>query len=144
MIKTFSFIAGICLILSFSCENSTSSTRVQIAASKSEDGLVGDWEQQFTSHDKNSNNQLDAEERNSKAPKLGYNWFRFQPDGSCLYDKQVKFKGVYEVVEKNKKKILNIRNKEGQYIAHYNIAELNKDELVLKHDGAFMVFKRTN
>jgi hypothetical protein len=56
-----------------------------------------------------------------------------------LRDKDVQFKGTYEIEEKNGTKKLVISG--GDNI-RYTITELTDKELILGSDGAFMVFKR--
>ena len=104
-------------------------------------GITGEWEQQYTCFDKNSNYKLDPEEKKASGTRLGFDWFRFNTDGSCLRDKDVKFKGTYEIQEKNGKKKLVIQGGDN---LRYTIAELTDKELVLGTDGAFIVFKRVN
>lgn len=102
-------------------------------------GIVGEWDQQYTCFDKNGNLQLEPEEKTPSGTRLGFNWFRFNADGSCLRDKDVKFTGTYKVEEKNDNKYLII---EGGDNLRYTIAELTTQELILGKDGAFIVFKR--
>jgi hypothetical protein len=100
-------------------------------------GLVGDWEQQYTCFDTNGNNKLDAEEKKPSNTRTGFDWFRFNSDGSCLRDKDMKFKSTYEVKEKGNTKELMIQNVHG-----YQIVELTEQELILGAEGAFIVFKK--
>ena len=101
-------------------------------------GIVGEWEQIYTCFDKNGNYKLEPEEKKASGVSLGFNWFRFNADGSCLRDKDVKFKGTYSIQEKNGKKLVI----EGGDNLRYTIAELTDKELILGSDGAFIVFKR--
>ena len=116
-------------------------TEPSSASSTSQHGIVGEWEQQYTCFDKNGNYKLEPEEKKSSDTRLGFNWFRFNADGSCLRDKDVQFKGTYTIQEKNGNKKLVI---EGGDNLKYSIEELNDKELVLGADGAFIVFKRVN
>lgn len=102
-------------------------------------GIVGEWEQQYTCFDKNGNYKLEPEEKQASGTHLGFDWFKFSVDGTCLRDKDIKFKGTYEVQEKNGKKKLLIS---GGDKLHYTITELTERELILGSDGAFIVFKR--
>jgi hypothetical protein len=101
--------------------------------------IVGEWEQQYTCFDKNGNYKLEAEEKKASGTHLGFDWFKFNADGSCLRDKDIKFKGTYEIQEKNGNKKLVIQ---GGDKLRYSITELTGKELILGTDGAFIVFKR--
>ena len=102
-------------------------------------GIVGEWDQQYTCFDKNGNYQLEAAEKKQSGTKLGFNWFLFKNDGSCLRDKDIKFTGTYEIQEKNGKKKLMIHGGDN---LRYTIHDLSDKELILGTDGAFIVFKR--
>src|SRR5688572_1669828 len=102
-------------------------------------GIVGEWEQQYTCFDKNSNYKLEPEEKLASGTRLGFDWFRFNSDGSCLRDKDMKFKGTYSVQEKSGTKKLLIESSDN---LRYTIIELTDKELILGSDGAFIVFKR--
>lgn len=101
--------------------------------------LIGEWEQQYTYFDKNGNYKLEADEKNPSNTRLGFDWFKFNADGSCLRDKEVKFKSTYEIQEKGDTKKLIIHNVHG-----YTITELTDKELILGAEGAFIVFKKIN
>jgi len=101
--------------------------------------IVGEWEQQYTSFDKNGNYELEPEEKKASGTKLGFDWFKFNADGSCLRDKDVKFEGAYEIQEKGNTKKLVI---EGGDNLRYTITQLTDQELILGADGAFIVFKK--
>jgi hypothetical protein len=118
---------------------STSSNSAIENTSAQQGGIVGEWEQQFTCHDKNNNYTLEADERNPAPNMLGFDYFRFNADGSCVRDKDIRFKGTYEIVEKGEKKKLLIH---GGDKLKYNIESLTNTELVLGMNGAFMVFRR--
>lgn len=102
--------------------------------------IVGEWEQQYTCFDKNGNHKLEPEEKTPSGTRLGFDWFRFNADGTCLRDKAVKFKGTYEVVKKNDTRKLVIQGGDN---LRYTITELTDKELILATNGAFIVFKRT-
>ena len=140
------------LILLISCGSSTAEKKYAVepivnnasglsAGTQQGNGIAGEWEQQYTCFDKNSNYKLDPEEKKASGTRLGFDWFRFNTDGSCLRDKDVKFKGTYEIQEKNGKKKLVIQGGDN---LRYTIAELTDKELVLGTDGALIVFKRVN
>ena len=69
---------------------------------KQQGGIVGEWEQQYSAFDKNGNYKLEPEEKKASGTNLGFNWFKFNADGTCLRDKEIKFKGTYEVQEKKR------------------------------------------
>ena len=104
-------------------------------------GIVGQWEQQYTCFDKNGNYKLEPEEKQPSDTRLGFNWFQFKADGSCLRDKDLKFEGTYEIEEKNGTRKLVIKGGDN---LRYTITELTANELILGADGAFIVFKRVN
>lgn len=106
---------------------------------KQKNTIVGEWEQQYTCFDKNGNYKLEPAEKKPSGTKLGFNWFVFKADGSCLRDKDIKFEGTYEIQEKNGNKKLVIHGGDN---LRYTIDELNDKELILGADGAFLVFKR--
>ena len=101
--------------------------------------IVGEWEQQYTAFDKNGNYKLEPEEKKASGTHLGFNWFKFNADGSCLRDKEIRFKGNYELIEKNNTKKLYIRGGDN---LRYTIVECTDRELILGSDGAFIIFKR--
>jgi hypothetical protein len=106
-------------------------------SSPQNDDIIGEWEQEYTCYDKNGNYKLDAEEKKPSNTKVGFDWFRFNADGSCLRDKEVKFKSHYEIQNKGDTKELKIQN-----VHNFTIIELTDKELILGGDGAFMVFKK--
>ena len=111
----------------------------QAVPASSGNGIVGEWEQQYTCFDKNGNYKLEPDEKKPSNTNLGFNWFRFNADGSCLRDKDIQFKGSYKIQVENGKKTLLI---EGGDNLRYSIAELTDKELILGYSGAFIVFKR--
>ena len=108
-------------------------------ASQQGNGIVGEWEQQYTCFDKNGNYKLEPEEKKASGTRLGFDWFKFNEDGSCLRDKDAKFKGTYSIQEKSGTNKLVI---EGGDKLRYTIIELTEKELILGSDGTFIVFKR--
>jgi hypothetical protein len=117
-------------------DNSSATSNINTGQHKD---IAGEWEQQYTCFDKNGNYKLDAEEKGPSNTRLGFDWFRFNADGSCLRDKNVKFKGTYSIQEKGSTKKLVI---EGGDNLRYTIHELTDKELILGSDGAFIIFKR--
>jgi hypothetical protein len=99
--------------------------------------IVGEWEQQYTCYDKNGNNKLDPEEKKPSNTRVGFDWFRFNADGSCLRDKEVKFKSTYEIQNKANTKELMVHNVHG-----FTIVELTDEELILGAEGVFIVYKK--
>jgi hypothetical protein len=138
----------ILVILLISCGNSNEKKNsetepvVANASAPSNDsqqvnGIVGEWEQQYTCFDKNGNYKLEPEEKKPSNTRVGFDWFRFNADGSCLRDKEVKFKSTYEIENKANTKELIIHN-----VHDFTIIELTDKELILGGDGAFMIFKK--
>lgn len=112
---------------------------IQSAPASPGNGIVGEWEQQYTCFDKNGNYKLEPDEKKPSNTNLGFNWFRFNADGSCLRDKDIQFKGTYTIQEENANKILMIQGGDN---LRYSIAELTNKELILGYSGAFIVFRR--
>lgn len=102
-------------------------------------GIIGEWSQEYVCFDKNGNYKLEPEEKKPSGTHLGFDWFKFDADGSCQWDKDVKFKGTYEIQEKGSNKKLAIQ---GGDKLRYTISELSDKELILGSGGAFIVFKR--
>jgi len=122
----------------------TESIAVNASASSNEtqqSDIVGEWNQDYVCFDKNGNYKLEPDEKKASGTHLGFDWFKFNADGTCLRDKDIKFKGTYSVQEKNGTKKLVI---EGGDKLRYTIIELTGKELILGSDGAFIVFKRIN
>lgn len=138
-------------IVSISCGSNRSKTNAteqpiakNVAATSNEtqqSGIIGEWEQQYTCFDKNGNYKLEHEEKIPSNTRLGFDWFRFNTDGTCLRDKGVKFKGTYEILEKGSTKKLLIHGGDN---LRYTIIELTGKDLVLGSNGAFIVFNRIN
>ncbi|HEX5654004.1 MAG TPA: lipocalin family protein [Chitinophagaceae bacterium] len=112
---------------------------IQSAPASPGNGIVGEWEQQYTCFDKNGNYKLEPDEKKPSNTNLGFNWFRFNADGSCLRDKDIQFKGTYTIQEENANKILMIQGGDN---LRYSIAELTNKELIIGSSGAFIVFRR--
>jgi len=140
---------AISLLLVLSCANSNSKNEPPTKAAtentvtspgeSQQRKLIGEWEQRYSYADKNGNNKLDAEEKTASNTRLGFDWFKFNADGSCLRDKEMKFKSTYEIQNKGESKNLVILN-----VHNFTITELTDKELILGSGGAFIVFKRIN
>lgn len=102
-------------------------------------GIVGEWEQKFSCFDKNGNYRLDADEKKPADTTIGFDWFRFNADGTCQWDKDIKWEGTWSIDETTSKKKVMIK---GGDSFKYSIEELTDEELVLGASGAFNVFKR--
>lgn len=103
--------------------------------------IIGEWEQQYTCFDKNGNYKLEPDEKIPSNTRLGFDWFRFNADGSCLRDKDVKFKATYEIQDKGITRKLLIQGGDN---LRYTIIELTEKELILGANGSFIVFRRIN
>lgn len=112
------------------------------AKAQNDTGLVGEWEQVSAVSDMNGNGSLEMEERSGKKMKLGFNYFQFHIDGSCVRDSDLKFNGSYEVEEKGGSKKLNIQTDPPGETYSYNIIGDVRDELVLMASGIFLIYKR--
>jgi hypothetical protein len=83
--------------------NENSKTATATAATSNEDQsangtVTGEWQRIQSGYDKNNNGSLDAEEVMSTKSLLdGYDYFKFMSNGKCVYDKDIKFDGVYVV-----------------------------------------------
>jgi hypothetical protein len=145
MNRSINYLFTLGFIALLSCGNSGSekktagNTVAGNAALRSGNEIVGEWNQQYTCFDKNGNYKLEPEEKKPSNTKLGFDWFRFNEDGSCLRDKDVKFKGTYEIQEKNGTKKLLIHGGDN---LRYTIVELTGNELILGSGVAFIVFKK--
>jgi hypothetical protein len=111
----------------------------QATSTSPDNGIVGEWRQDYVCFDKNGNHKLEPEEKKSSNTHLGFDSFRFTADGTCLRDKDVQFKRTYSIQEKNGTKKLVI---EGGDNIRYSIEELTDKELAFCSHGAFIVFKR--
>ena len=102
-------------------------------------GVVGEWEQQYSAVDSNGNSRLEPGEKIPSGTHRGFNWFQFNSDGSCLGDKDKKFRGAYTIRIKGETRKLVIY---GGMKLRYDIVEITQKELILGTDGIFIVFKR--
>ena len=145
----FNHLCLLIFILLIGCGNSNTDKKVEdnlikanadVSSGETQQGeIAGEWEQLYTCFDKNGNYKLEPEEKKASGTKLGFDWFKFNADGSCLRDKDVKFKGTYEIQERNGIKKLVIQGGDN---LRYTIVELSEKELILGADGAFIVFKK--
>ena len=148
----------LCLIslsLIASCSNTASDKKAEdkkeeptaekSTGKKDDTGIVGAWTQEFTCFDKNGNLILDPEERVPAEYKNGFNWFRFNDDGTCERDSDLKLKGTYNVEGTGAKRELLITPTSGMgsEVYKYTIQGDIKNELVLSGMGTFMIFKRS-
>src|SRR5687767_8008496 len=78
-------------------ENSAALNVISSNVAGQQNGIVGEWEQQYTAFDRNGNYKLDPDEKKASGTRLGFDWFRFNADGSCLRDRDIKLKGTYEI-----------------------------------------------
>lgn len=104
--------------------------------------IIGAWIQKSTHTDDNNNKVLDEAERQKEGPGLGFDYFLFKNDGSCLRDKDMRFNGTYDISEKNGERILQIQNDPPGETYKYAIIGPVNDEMVLHSSGAFLVFKK--
>ncbi len=102
-------------------------------------GIVGEWKQEYSFFDLNNNNTPDPEEKKPSPSRVGFDWFQLNSDGSCLWDKDIKFKGTYTVEEQNGKRKLLLHGGDN---LRFIIYELSGNEMIVGKDGAFMLFKR--
>jgi hypothetical protein len=105
-------------------------------------GIVGEWEQTMSCFDKNGNSLLDPEERVPAELGLGFNYFQFNADGTCLRDSDLKLKGSYVLKDQGAKTKLEIHTEPMVETYTYQVLGALQDELILLASGAFMVFKR--
>ena len=92
-------------------------------------GLMGEWEAVLVTGDHNSNGILDPEER-EKGFTTYQSYLRFKPDGTCEFTIS-RNKAVYEIVEKNGHKSIEIIVSDGSRISQGRIISLQPDELQL-------------
>jgi hypothetical protein len=108
----------------------------------SDNPIIGEWDQIYAVFDQNGNALLEPEERNGTKSNLGFNYFQFNSDGSCLRDKDVKFEGTWEIVEKDGKRKLHVTVNGFGETYKYTIMDPVTNELLLYSSGVFMIFKR--
>ena len=149
MKKYFFYLVLILSAIYSSCNNNSNATGQKAEIKREEittdshpgaqsNAIVGEWKQQYTYFDKNGNYKLEPEEKKPSDTKLGFKWFQFNADGSCIRDSDLKFKSTYSIQEQNGTKKLLI---EGGDNLRYTITELTDKELILGSGGAFIVFK---
>jgi hypothetical protein len=106
--------------------------------------LVGEWEQKFSSMDRNDDGELQDSEKVPAEYKVGFNYFEFRENGECFRDSDLKLPGTYEVKTEGGEQVLYIHNTQGMMSEtyRYNIESLSANELVLSESGAFLIFTR--
>lgn len=104
--------------------------------------IIGAWLQKSAHYDDNNNNVLDEAERQKEGPALGFDYFLFKNDGSCLRDKDMRFNGTYDIIEKNGERTLQIQTDPPGETYKYTIIGPVNDEMVLHNSGVFLVFKK--
>jgi hypothetical protein len=74
---------------------------------KSDEGIVGEWKRVAYGEDKNNNKILDDNEVSDKPGLKGYDYYNFMSNGKCIYDKDMKFEGTWEIkMYKNRNSIM--------------------------------------
>lgn len=90
---------------------------------------MGEWETILVTGDHNSNGVLDPQER-EKGFSTYKDYLRLNADGTCEYT-QGHLKAVYEIVEKDGHKSIEIIVRDGSRIKQGRIIALKPDELQL-------------
>lgn len=106
--------------------------------------LIGEWEQKFSSMDRNDDGELQESEKVPAEYKMGFNYFEFRENGECFRDSDLKLPGTYEVKAESGEQVLYIHNTQGMMVEtyRYSIESLSENELVLSKSGAFLIFTR--
>jgi len=125
-------------------QNSSSETAKEGSVSSSSDAsIVGEWQQTGVAEDKNGNDQLDPEERNSAIKMDDY--MKLNSDGSAVMF-VIKNKGHYEIeATSNGKRKLTLYDSENGKHDIGTILSVTKDELIImnKFGGdSFTIWKR--
>jgi len=123
--------------------SSETSTKEVSAPTSSDASIVGEWQQTGVTEDKNGNDQLDTEERNSAIKMDGY--MKLNSDGSAVMF-VIKNKGHYEIetTSSGKKKLTLYDSENGKHDQGI-IISVTKDELLImnKFGGdSFTIWKR--
>ncbi len=64
----------------------------------SENPIIGGWKRVGVGDDHNKNGVLDeSENKINESILAGVDYFQFEANGDCIYDKDMKFKGTYEI-----------------------------------------------
>jgi hypothetical protein len=106
-------------------------------------GLMGKWETILLTGDNNSNGKLDPQER-EQATENYKDYFELKPDGTCLFT-IAKISAVYEIVEKDGNRSIEIIVADGSRVKQGRIISLQGDELqLMKFSGGrdIIVYKR--
>jgi hypothetical protein len=104
--------------------------------------FLGEWVQQYSVADANNNALLDDDERTGKDLHLGFDYFRFNEDLTCLRDHDMKLKGSFEISNASGKNKLIVRSDPPGENYTYMLAGYTASELRLFTDGVFIIFKR--
>jgi hypothetical protein len=105
--------------------------------------IIGTWLQQSTHYDENNNAVLDEAEKQKEGPPMGFNYFLFKNDGTCVRDKDIRFEGNYDIMNKDGKRSLEIQTVPPGETYKYTISgPVVNDVLVLHSSGAFLVYKK--
>ena len=107
-----------------------------------DNSIIGEWFQEYAVIDQNGNAVLDPEDRKGTKSSMGFNYFKFNEDGSCLRDSDVKFKGNYEIIEEHGKRKLNVTVNGFGETYKYTIVDPVTTELILYSTGVFMIYNR--
>ena len=107
-----------------------------------ENSIIGEWHQLYAVFDQNGNAVPDPEDRNGTKSSMGFNYFKFNEDGSCLRDSDAKFRGNYEIVNEQGKRQLQITVNGFGETYRYTIIDPVASELILYSSGVFMIYKK--
>jgi hypothetical protein len=107
-----------------------------------ENSIIGEWSQQYAVLDQNGNAQLDPEDRNGTKSSMGFNYFQFNEDGTCLRDSDAKFRGNYEIVDEQGKRQLKVTVNGFGETYTYTIVDPVSSELTLYTSGVFLIYNR--
>ncbi len=106
-------------------------------------GLIGEWETILVTGDNNANGILDPQER-EKGFSTYKDYLRLNDDGTCQYT-VAKMDAVYEIIEKDGHKSIEIIVRDGSRMKQGRIISLKPDELqLMKFLGGrdIIVYKR--
>jgi hypothetical protein len=133
----------------------TEETRAATSAQKTRSGIEGEWEFSYAAKDLNGNLFMDDAERQPIEQRPAHDagrydhYFRFNEDGTCVFDKATRINCIYKL-EANPEGVVPERNLviypqvdfKG-WVERYSLISVTDDELVLSHAIArFAVYKR--
>lgn len=106
--------------------------------------LIGEWEQKFSSMDKNDDGELAEIEKVAAPYRMGFNYFEFRKNGECFRDSDLRLPGTFEVKQEGGHQQLYIHNANAMMSEtyRYRIQSLTEDELILFYSGVFLIFNR--